>query len=87
MIDFTWLHDAGVRPRHIAALLKLNRGTVSGWINGRAQPHHFLVARVTRIMDALKAASDAGLLPPPKKLKGEEKTKYIKNVVVDNLKP
>jgi hypothetical protein len=60
--DVETLRDGGLRPTHVAALLKVNRNTVTKWYAG-ANPHRMISVELERLADAVRCAVDAGKLP------------------------
>lgn len=81
MIDFTPFRQARLGPVDIAKLLGVSRVTVSGWLNGHAQPHHLLSTRVQGILDNVGHALEAGELPVPHDVNRRERGLYIQQVL------
>jgi hypothetical protein len=60
--DVETLRDGGLRPTHVAALLNVNRNTVTKWLAG-ANPHRMIRAELKHLASAVRNAIDAGKLP------------------------
>lgn len=85
-MNFAILKKAGLKPADFGKLLKVHRVTASLWVNGHANPHTFLVPRVTKMLDAVKAALDAGDLPLSFDVTRRERGLHISRAVVKHLK-
>lgn len=81
MIDFTPVHEARLGPEDLRKLCEVSRVTCSSWLNGHAQPHHLLTVRVQKVVDDIRAALDADLLPVPYHVVRRERALYIKNAI------
>lgn len=81
MIDFTPIWDAKLGPEDLRKLCVVSRVTCSNWLNGHSQPHSLLTARVTKVVDDVRAAVDAGLLPVPFHITRRERAFYIQNAI------
>ena len=82
---FESVKQARLQRQEIANLLKVNRVTVSMWLNGHTKPHHLLVDRVEKLIDAISAAVDAGDLPVPRDVSRRERGYYIQNALKKHL--
>ena len=56
------LHQAGLRPSHIARLLDVSRNTALNWYGG-GTPHRWIVDRVRTLSTAVSRAIEDGKLP------------------------
>ena len=79
--------EAGLGPSDLSKLLKVARVTASLWLNGHANPHHLLRTKVTRLLDGVGRAVEAGELPAPVDLRRGERTAYIERTIVKHLTP
>jgi hypothetical protein len=57
--------EAELQPHDLARILKLNRVTVSMWLNGHCLPHRLHIEKVQKLIDAVNEAVEAGKLPLP----------------------
>lgn len=80
-VDFAPVHEAQLGPADLAKLCAVSRVTASLWLNNHTQPHHLLTERVTKIVDGIKAAVDAGLLPVPHHVTRRERGLYVKTAI------
>lgn len=77
--------EARLQPHDLAKLLKISRITVSMWLNGHSRPHRLLTERVEKLLDAIRAAVDAGELPVPHDVSRRERGHYIQKVLEKHL--
>lgn len=63
MIDFTPLTTGKVAQSEFAALLKVSRVAVSGWIHGRMGVHAMRAPRVIRLLKVIDQATKDNKLP------------------------
>jgi hypothetical protein len=87
MIDFQPVHDARLKPEDLRKLVSVSRVTCSQWLNGHSQPHHLLTDRVVKVIDGIKAALEAGLLPVPFHVVRRERGFYIENAIEKAKQP
>lgn len=83
---FKVLKKAGLKPADFAKLIKVHRVTVSLWVNGHNNPHALLSSRVSKMLDAVKAALDAGDLPLSFDVVRRERALHIQRAVLKHLK-
>jgi predicted transcriptional regulator len=57
------LIDAGLKPRHVARLLHVSRGTVSHWLNGRNPPNRWITEGVQALAATVAKLVEDGKLP------------------------
>jgi len=57
------LIDAGLKPRHVARLLHVSRGTVSHWLNGRNPPNRWITENVQALATTVAKLVEDGKLP------------------------
>lgn len=57
------LIDAGLKPRHVARLLHVSRGTVSHWLNGRNPPNRWITEAVRTLAETVAKLVKDGKLP------------------------
>jgi molybdenum cofactor biosynthesis enzyme MoaA len=81
MVDFTPIRDAKLGPEDLRKLCGVSRVACSMWLNNHTQPHHLLTDRVQKVVDGVKAALDAGLLPVPFSVVRRERGFYIQQAV------
>ena len=60
---FEIIRQAGILPGHFARFFGYKRGTVSMWVNGRAQPHNLHSDKVYGDLGIVARALKAKLLP------------------------
>lgn len=77
---------AGLTPTDFSRLLGISRVTASLWFNDRAKPHHLLANKLKKLLDAIRAAVEAGDLPSPEGLTREERSAHITKVMSRHLK-
>lgn len=77
--------EARLQPHDMAKLLKVSRITVSMWFNGHSKPHRLLGDRVDKLLDAIRAAVEAGELPVPHDVSRRERGHYIQKVLGKHL--
>lgn len=82
-LDFTPVKDAQLGATDLARLIRVSRVAASMWLNDRSQPHHLLTERVADVVDGIKAAVDAGLLPVPHHVSRRERGLYIQNAIAE----
>lgn len=63
MIDFTPLTTSKVTQGEFAALLRVSRVAVSGWVHGRTGVHEMRAPRVIRLLKVLDQATQDNKLP------------------------
>jgi hypothetical protein len=78
--------EARIRPDDFAKLTKVSRVTTSMWFNGHTKPHHLLQVRVNELLDAIKAAMEAGDLPVPHDVGRRERHLYVSKAVEKHMK-
>jgi transcriptional regulator with XRE-family HTH domain len=78
---------AKLRPDDLSKLLKVSRTTVSLWFNGHTKPHHLLIARVERLLQAIEDAYVAGQLPVPHDIPRRERGLYLSTTVRKHISP
>jgi hypothetical protein len=78
--------EARIRPDDFSKLAKVSRVTASMWFNGHTKPHHLLQVRVNELLDAIKAAMDAGDLPVPHDVGRRERHLYVTKAVEKHMK-
>ncbi len=85
---FSTFHKAGLQTRHLVKFVGVSRITASRWLNDHGiEPHPQLIGKVSRFLNLVKQAYDAGELPfPPNIAKSDENNyltglfrKYLKN--------
>jgi hypothetical protein len=74
---FEYVHKAGLLPHEMARLLKLNRITVSLWMNGHSKPHRILTKQVEELLDRVRQAVEDGHLPLSVDIKRKDRVKII----------
>lgn len=62
-IDFSPMVQAGLTKTEFAGLLQITRVTVHRWVEDGKEPTPYLRLAVYNVLNTLKAAVDAGLLP------------------------
>ena len=85
-MDFRILKKAGLKPADFSKLIKVHRVTVSLWVNGHNNPPSLLGNRVTKMLDAVKRAVDAGALPLSFDVPRRERALHIQRAVSKHLK-
>lgn len=80
-MNFGILKKAGLSPADFSKLVKVHRVTVSLWINGHNNPHALLSARVTKMLDGVRRAVDAGSLPLSFDIPRRERALHIQRAV------
>jgi hypothetical protein len=83
---FETAKQARLLPSDISKLLKVHRVTVSLWYAGKKKPHHLLLTRVNKLLDAIGRAFEAGDLPVPLDTPRRQRGLYIQEVVVRHLR-
>lgn len=78
---FEPVKQAELQPHDIAKLLKLNRITVSLWLNDHALPHKLHRERVQKLVDAISEAVEAGAFPVPIDVPRRERGLYIRKAL------
>jgi hypothetical protein len=78
---FEPVKQAQLQPHDLAKLLKLNRITVSMWLNGHAMPHKLHREKVQELVDAIQVALDDGKFPVPLEVTRRERGLYIRNAL------
>lgn len=81
MSDITEFKTAELMPHEVAKLVGVGRVPVSRWMNGHHAPHPLLQTRVDSVVDAVKLARQAGLLPVPNTVRRKDRWDYIQKVV------
>lgn len=81
MIDFTPVKNARLGPEDFRKLCGVTRVTCSNWLNGHAQPHHLLTDKVAKVVDDVRLAVEAGLLPVPFNVVRRERALYIQSAL------
>lgn len=85
-MDFNILKKAGLKPADFSKLVKVHRVTVSLWVHKHNEPHHLLAARVSKMLDAVRAAVDAGDLPVSFDVPRRERALKIQRAVLKYIK-
>ena len=85
--QFACVREAALRPADLARVLRLNRVTVSMWLNGHTNPHRLLQVRVNKVLDAVKLAVKAGSLPVPHDISRRERAHYVGKALKPFLEP
>lgn len=80
-MDLAILKAAHIGPTDIARQLKVNRVTVSLWLNGHTVPSSLVKDRLQVFLDAVKAAYEAGDLPVPFDVSRRERGLYLTNLL------
>lgn len=78
---FEIVHTARLLPHEVAKLLKVNRITVSLWLNGHRKPHRLLADAVNDLLDRITVAVESGDLP----LSTDVGRKYRSAIIQDIL--
>jgi len=81
MIDFKPVKDARLKPGDLWPLCSVSRATASSWLNGHAQPHPLHEDRIAKIIDGIRRAVKAGLLPVPHNVMRDERRQYIQDAI------
>lgn len=85
MFDFV-RDTAQLLPSDLSKLLGVHRCTVSFWYNGNAEPHRDLTRRLNKLLDLVKAATDAGDLPVPHHINRRERAHYLRQVILKQVR-
>ena len=80
-MDFSILEVARLGPSDLAKILKVNRVTVSQWVNGHSQPHSLLEDRVKAVLVDVAQAVSTGKLPVPYSVPRRMRGHYIKTAL------
>lgn len=80
-INFDPVRAAQLGGTDLCRLAGVGRVTASLWLNNHTQPHSLISDRVAEIVDGIKAAVDAGLLPVPHHVNRRERGLYIKTAI------
>lgn len=62
-MDFSIIKTAGLTQGELAFMCNVSRQTALAWMNGKQSPHTHLVVVAARVLRAVRAAMDDGLLP------------------------
>lgn len=81
MIDFTPVKAAKLGPEDLRKLCGTSRVACSMWLNNRSNPHVILQDRVQKVVDDIRRATEAGLLPVPFHVVRRERGLYIKQAI------
>jgi hypothetical protein len=81
---FEIVHTARLLPHEVARLLKVNRITVSLWLNGHRKPHRLLADTVNDLLDRIAAAVESGDLPINADVKRKDRTAIIDSVLTQD---
>lgn len=87
MVDFTDVRLAHLGPTDLSRLVGTTRVACSSWMNGHGRPHHLHADRVQKVLDAIGAARNAGLLPVPAHVLRADREAYIKSAIEKVTKP
>lgn len=80
-MDFAILKDARIGPTDVARQLKVNRVTISLWLNGHTEPSSLVRERLQEFLDTVGRAYDAGDLPVPFDVSRRERGLYLTNLL------
>jgi hypothetical protein len=72
---------ARLNPRHLSAILGVNRVTASRWLHGKAMPHHLWSDRVAAFIAAVDRALEAGKLPLPPDMERQAELDYLRGLI------
>ena len=78
---FRSVKAAGLKPCEIARLLNVSRVTASLWLSGRNNPHHLIVVRVQKLVDAVSQCVENASFPVPRDISRRERGLYIRNAL------
>jgi hypothetical protein len=81
---FEHVHKAGLLPHDLARLLKLNRITVSLWMNGHSKPHRILTTAVEELLDRVHKAVEDGHLPLPDGVRRKDRSALIDKILAQD---
>ena len=73
---------AGLRPKHLAAVLGVSRVTASIWLNGHGKPHVLLLDKVSDLAERVSHSMSVGELPFPGYVSKSDEVKYLKDILI-----
>lgn len=83
-MKFELIEKAGLTQREFAQVCGVSRTTVNLWINGKMNPHRFILSRVQAVIDALEGALASGELPTAKR-SAKDRAAFIEALVTKHL--
>lgn len=77
---FAIVRKAKLKTRHIEKICKVSRITASRWMNGHAEPHPQILARVQGFLALVERAVEEGRLPFPVNLLRQDEMNYLRRL-------
>lgn len=84
-LDFSVVQEAGLRNAELARMTNVARSTPRYWILGISKPTGEAIPRVERVLNGLRRAVDAGVLPLPKGIKPSVRASRIDEIYLEYI--